>query len=67
MPAAPHACFSGSTACGSSTPQEPLDKALRVALEHGLFELHRIETLVLRFVAGDFFRLPRTDDPKDPQ
>jgi hypothetical protein len=49
-------------------PQEPLDKALRVALDHGLLELHRIETLVLRFVAGDFFRLPRTDDdPKDPQ
>jgi hypothetical protein len=48
-------------------PQEPLDKALQVALEHGLFELHRIETLVLRFVAGDFFRLPRADDePKDP-
>jgi hypothetical protein len=54
-------------------PQEPLDAALRVALEHGLFELHRIETLVLRHVAGDFFRLRPTEededheDPKEPK
>jgi len=50
-------------------PQEPLDTALRVALEHGLFELQRIEALVLRHVAGDFFRLrplDEDDDPKDP-
>jgi hypothetical protein len=46
-------------------PQEPLDTALRVALEHGLFELHRIEALVLRHVAGDFFRL-RPPDDEDP-
>jgi len=50
-------------------PQEPLDKALRTALEHGLLDLHRVETLVLRYVAGDFFRLPPADDdePKDPK
>jgi transposase len=50
-------------------PQEPLDKALCTALEHGLLDLHRIETLVLRYVAGDFFRLPPADDdePKDPK
>src|SRR5580658_5103367 len=42
-------------------PQEPLDAALRTALEHGLFELHRIEALVLRHVAGDFFRLRPND------
>jgi hypothetical protein len=53
-------------------PQEPLDTALRVALEHGLFELHRIEALVLRHVAGDYFRLrpidddDDDDDPKEP-
>ena len=46
-------------------PQEPLDTALRVALEHGLFELHRIEALVLRHVAGDFFRLRPEDDEDD--
>jgi len=48
-------------------PQEPLDAALRVALEHGLLELPRIETLVLRHVAGDFFRLRPIDDDDDPK
>lgn len=43
-------------------PQEPLETALRVALEHGLFDLERIEALVLRHVAGDFFRLPDFDE-----
>lgn len=48
-------------------PQEPLDTALRVALEHGLFELRRIETLVLRHVAGDFFRLRPKGDDDEPK
>jgi hypothetical protein len=48
-------------------PQEPLDAALRVALEHGLLELTRIETLVLRHVAGEFFRLRPLDDDDDPK
>jgi hypothetical protein len=50
-------------------PQEPFDTALRVALEHGLFELNRIENLVLRHIAGDFFRLrpPEDDDKDDPK
>ena len=48
-------------------PQEPLDTALRVALDHGLFELHRIEALVLRHVAGDFFRLRPDDEDKDEE
>ena len=43
-------------------PQAPLDQALSVALEHGLFDLERIEGLVLRHVAGDFFRLPLIND-----
>jgi hypothetical protein len=43
-------------------PQEPLDTALRRALDHGLFDLERIEALVLRHVAGDFFRLPALQD-----
>jgi hypothetical protein len=40
-----------------------------VALEHGLFELNRIENLVLRHIAGDFFRLrpPEDDDDGDPE
>jgi len=48
-------------------PQEPLDAALRVALDHGLYDLERIEALVLRHVAGDFFRLPvNEDEPEEP-
>jgi hypothetical protein len=49
-------------------PQEPLDAALRVALDHGLYDLERIEALVLRQVAGDFFRLPvhDEDEPEEP-
>jgi transposase len=53
--------------------QEPLRKALTIALEHGLCDLDRIETLVLRHIAGDFFRLPAHEDDtnddreKDPR
>lgn len=43
-------------------PQEPLDAALRVALDHGLFDLERIEALVLQHVAGSYFRLPPGDE-----
>jgi len=46
-------------------PPEPLNSALRVALDHGLLDLERVETLVLRHVAGDFFRIPR--DPDDDE
>ena len=49
-------------------PQTPLDSALRVALDHGLLDLDRIEAIVLRHVAGDFFRLPTDDgDIKEPE
>jgi hypothetical protein len=39
-------------------PKEPLERALELALEHGLYDLKRIERLVLERVAGDFFCLP---------
>lgn len=48
-------------------PAQPLDAALGVALEHGLFDLERIEALVLRHVAGDFFRLPAVDTDDLPR
>jgi hypothetical protein len=38
-----------------------------VALDHGLFDLERIEALVLQHVAGSYFRLPQGDeDDTDP-
>jgi transposase len=48
-------------------PSEPLQSALTVALEYGLLDLDRIEAIVLRHVAGDFFRLPvnNDDDKRD--
>lgn len=42
-------------------PPEPLKSALSVALTHRLFDIERVETIVLRHVAGDFFRLPLDD------
>lgn len=46
-------------------PAEPLHAAVEVALEHGLYNLDRLEVLVLRHIAGDYFRLPPNDDGDD--
>lgn len=49
-------------------PAEPLRTALGIALEYGLLDLERIESLVLRHVAGDYFKLPLGEDqPMDIQ
>lgn len=40
-----------------SYPPQPFLAALEQALKYGLFDLARLETLVLREVAGDFFAL----------
>lgn len=40
-----------------SYPAQPFLSALEQALKYGLFDLARLETLVLRQVAGDFFAL----------
>lgn len=45
-------------------PREPLVAAVRTAVAHGLFDLDRIERMVLRTVAGEFFRLPAQDDDR---
>lgn len=45
-------------------PLPALEKAVGAALEYGLIDLGRIERLVLRHVAGEFFRLP--GDGKKP-
>ena len=41
-------------------PTESLLKAAGTAVAYGLLDLGRLETMVLRAVAGDFFRLPIT-------
>jgi len=52
-------------------PTAPLCEALGEALDYGLLDLGRIEQMVLRRIAGDFFRLPRStahtgkSDPDD--
>ena len=40
-----------------SYPAQPFLAAVEQALKYGLFDLNRLETLVLRHVAGDFFAL----------
>ncbi|WP_437974496.1 hypothetical protein WMF11_39450 [Sorangium sp. So ce295] len=39
-------------------PREPLLAAVRIATYYGLDDMDRLERLVLRHVAGDFFPLP---------
>lgn len=46
-------------------PTEALRGAVSVALAHGLIDLGRIERMVLRRIAGDFFRLPTDDEDDD--
>ncbi len=48
-------------------PTEALIGAVRVALDHGLVDLERIERMVLRRIAGDFFRLPVEPGPDDTE
>ena len=55
-------------------PTESLITATRTAVAYGLLDLGRLETMVLRAVAGDFFRLPistqgeeKPHDQKDRQ
>jgi hypothetical protein len=47
-------------------PREPFLAAVQQALKFGLFDLARLEHLVLRHVAGDFFALDDGDDDDDP-
>ena len=45
-----------------SYPAEPFLAAIEQALRYGLFDLGRVEALILKYVAGDFFRLPEPND-----
>ena len=46
-------------------PREPLVAAVKTAQHYGLFDLERLERLILRQIASDYFVLPidRTDQP----
>jgi len=46
-------------------PTEPFLMAIEQALRYGLFDLGRVETLILTYVAGDFFRLPKPGEDDD--
>jgi len=45
-----------------SYPTEPFLAAIEQALHYGLFDLGRVEALILKHVAGDFFRLPEVSE-----
>ena len=45
-----------------SYPAEPFLAAIEQALRYGLFDLGRVEALILQFAAGDFFRLPEATE-----
>jgi hypothetical protein len=42
-------------------PAEPFLAAVTQALAYGLYDLNRLESLILRQVRGDFFQLPEVD------
>lgn len=46
-------------------PEVPLCRALEVALEYGVTDVARIEQMVLKEIAGDFFRLSPCDEDDD--
>jgi hypothetical protein len=46
-------------------PREAVGKAVATALEYGLFDLERLERLILRTIAKDYFVLPGGADTDD--
>jgi transposase len=46
-------------------PREPFLRALLLALQYRLFDMHRLETLILRHVASDYFEIS-TNNGEDP-
>jgi hypothetical protein len=43
-------------------PREAVAKAVATALQYGLFDLERLERLILRTIAKDYFLLPGGPD-----
>jgi hypothetical protein len=48
-----------------SYPATPFLCAIEQALRFGLFDLGRLETLVLKYVAGEFFALDLPEEEPD--
>jgi hypothetical protein len=46
-------------------PKDPLCAAVAEALHYGLLDLERIEKMVLRRIAGDFFRIDAANESED--
>jgi transposase len=46
-------------------PQQAFVAAIETALQYGLYDLHRLEHLILERVAGDFFQI--TPDDEEPE
>ena len=46
-------------------PRAPLLAAIATALEYGLFDLDRLDRMVLRHIARDYFVLDPSADPKE--
>lgn len=47
-------------------PREAFLTALKTASAYGMYDLERLERLVLKNIASDFFMLPLMDDAEDP-
>jgi hypothetical protein len=47
-------------------PRRPLLRAVQVAAHYGLYDLERVERMVLREIAGEYFVLDRDDDDEGP-
>lgn len=49
-------------------PRAPLVEAVHAAAQYGLYDLERLERMVLRHIAKDYFLVPRRgrDDPEEP-
>jgi hypothetical protein len=43
-------------------PPQTVLPVIRTAEHYGLYDLHRLERMVLRHIAGDFFNLPHAED-----
>ena len=43
-------------------PAQPFQSAVTRALEYGLFDMARLESLIIKLVAGEYFNLDREED-----